>query len=303
VNLLTAFGYTERESQFLRFAALVGGYFVRSQFNTFIARECGALAQRFIERGALLGHLRELHGLGGRKVLHIHGSAVYAALGDGQNRNRREHRHDDVRRRLFALDYVLGHQLGEWLLTGAERVTYLGWKADPTRAPRIVRINPSGEAEIVFVDDGAGSFARWVTFLKLTRSTFSSIEKAVVVFASSDKKRFEAAEIHYRRTVTGENASGNLDLDRLRTYFVSRQLLEAKKFDGFDQRRLDAYRESRQVFAGAHFEELFQQWTRSGELQGGEGRGAPVRFYELPQQYAWLSPARYHTKEGSRGCL
>ena len=118
---LTTFGYTERESAFIAVASLQSGYFLRRQFNTFIGRECGAVGQHFIDRSLRLGHVKTMTGWGNRTIYHFCARAVYAHLGDPDNRNRRTHRPDTIRRRLMILDYVIGRPVEVWLLTDKAR--------------------------------------------------------------------------------------------------------------------------------------------------------------------------------------
>jgi hypothetical protein len=117
----TLLGYTERESAFVAIASVHSGYFLRRQFNTFIGRECGALGQQFIDRSLRLGHVKVMTGWGNRVLYHFCARAVYAQLGETDNRNRRTHGADTIRRRLMILDYVIGRPAEVWLLTDNAR--------------------------------------------------------------------------------------------------------------------------------------------------------------------------------------
>jgi hypothetical protein len=118
---LCRFGYTPREAGFLMLAGLQSGYFLRSQFNAHIERECGALGQQFIDRALRLGHIRALPGFDNQRLYHVCARALYQQIGEPDNRNRRLHAPETVRQRLMMLDYVLARPGEHCLLTAAAR--------------------------------------------------------------------------------------------------------------------------------------------------------------------------------------
>jgi len=61
----------------------------------------------------------------GMKVVHIHGKAVYQALGEPDNRNRRKPSREKALERLLALDYVLDHPDESWLPTERAKTSAL----------------------------------------------------------------------------------------------------------------------------------------------------------------------------------
>jgi hypothetical protein len=54
---LQSIGYTEREAAFLYLVAVHSGCFLRRQFDYFIDRNKGAIAQRFLEKARLAGNI------------------------------------------------------------------------------------------------------------------------------------------------------------------------------------------------------------------------------------------------------
>src|SRR5262249_52289921 len=97
---------TLREAGFILLVAAFG-YFLRRQFNAFTGKECGAIGEAFIRRAIANGHVAP-HRLGTRTILyHLCGRPVYAALGNAEDRNRREHAVITVKRRVMALDFML----------------------------------------------------------------------------------------------------------------------------------------------------------------------------------------------------
>lgn len=146
---LERFGYTPRESRFLTLAGPVSGVFCRRHFNQFVDGECGAVAQRFIKRALTLGHITQLAFSAAPAIYHVSSLAIYASVGDGQSRNRREHSPETIRRRLMALDYCLAEDPATVLATDAakyDRLTSCGADVPRTiaaRAASAVRLGAS----------------------------------------------------------------------------------------------------------------------------------------------------------------
>ncbi len=314
---LTRLGYTHREATFLGYAALVGGYFVRSQFNFSLGRECGALAQRFIERAIQYGHVSALATFGSRILYHVSSRALYSVLGDSGNRNRREHRPDTIRRRLMAVDYVIAGGERHWLLSQQAKLIWFrqaGVPEDQLPAATFpgkakcffadkqpICVDESGVAEFAFVDDEFRGLSQWELFLKAHRPLLQNLRSTRVVFASCDSGRFSKAEQLFRKLVAGVTSSGGVDQQRLLRYFEMRKLFEGKRYDAFDQARLDDFRENKRVFAGENFDKLFQAWLSQGPVvQESDPRRTTFSSYVLPHSYEWLSPIRFQERRAAK---
>jgi len=313
---LFGFGYTKREAQFLELAALLSGYFVRRQFNDYIGRECGAVGQRFIERATTLGDVKVLPGLGGRTLYHVAASRVYVSCGDPENRNRRDHRPESIRRRLMALDYALSHPDANWLLTEAKKVEYfsaLGISQADLPSAVFARtttrffvdrqplfVGPDGAPSFTFIDQGLKTFTEWELFLRHHRSLLQKINRASVTFASCQEFRFERAHTLLRQMVGGEKSEGGIDEERLTRFFRLQKLFDEGRYDQFDQARLDELRESKRVFAGAAFDSAYQVWKATGNLGLSGHSGPRVTFFTqlLAHNYGWLSPIRILERRG-----
>jgi hypothetical protein len=315
---LSSLGYTERESAFIAITGLQSGYFLRRQFNTFIGRECGALGQHFIDRSLRLGHVKMMTGWGNRVLYHFCARAVYAQLGEADNRNRREHRPDTIRRRLMILDYVIARPAEAWLLTDKARSNaFARFGALEPVAPAVagrkraqclddrqpVSIDASGTPTFAFVDAGLRGFSEWERFLKSHRHLLGQIDQAETVFASCDPTRFQLAESLFRRVVTGEASGGGIEIDRLRGYFSARRLFEERRYEGFDQARLDRLREDQRVYAGEAFEQAYARWQEQGEGALLALKRTRIRFQTqvLIHPYAWLSPIRFQERRACHG--
>lgn len=315
-QVLCRFGYTLREAQFLRLAALLGGYFVAGQFNRFIQRKSGALGKAFVDRTTSLGHAHKVHSDGNRHVYQVTRTSVYQALGDENNRNRRQHQPGMVRRRLMALDYCVAHQ-GNYLLTEREKVAHfqaLGVAKEQlpsecfgSETKRFfvdkhpIEVRSNSEVIFVFVDDGYQGMSAWNTFLKSHRELMRSLSGASVIFASADNIRFLRAERAFNQVITGEVRSGVVDRNRLERYFTAKRKFEARDFGSFDQTSLDRLREDRKVFAGDEIEKRYRQWLVAGEpaLEDVQRPSILLKCSVLPNHYGWLRPFQIHERRVS----
>jgi hypothetical protein len=299
-------GYTDREAGFVVLAALQSGYFLRRQFNDYLGRECGAVAQAFIERCLCLGDATETTHVGGRKFYQFTSSSVFSRIGDPNNRNRREHKHETVRRRLMALDYCIGHREAEYVLTEKEKVEFFVERGLPlsdlpsevfggsARRYFVDRQPVRRDLQLVFIDEGFSTLSSWSIFLSKHRPIIQRLGDAVTVFATPDEERFRAAEKTFHQVITGTADDGSLDMPRLREYFESRLRFEERDFSSFTQARLDRLREDRRVFSTPEVESLFSEWKRVGgkALNGLKGRSSRLKLALLKHRYDWLSPVR-----------
>ncbi len=117
-----ATGLSDRAAAWVAFAALHAGGFTRPQLQTWVAASPES-ARRITAR--IAAELRDQSlakeaDVAGIDVTHIHHKAVYRALGEPDNRNRRKPSREKALERLLALDYVLDHPDENWLPT--ERV-------------------------------------------------------------------------------------------------------------------------------------------------------------------------------------
>ena len=306
VERLLGRGYTPREASFIELAALQSGYFVRSQFNDFASSTCGAVAQTFIEKAIKLEHVTGTKHLGSRVLYHFSSCAVFAALGDPNNRNRRLHQNETIRRRLMALDYCIAEKASEYVLTEKDKVhlftaagvpeTDLPAEVFARKARRyfVDRQPVTRDLRLAYIDEGFSGLSPWENFLTKHRRLLQQLPEAMCVFASPEERRFLEAGRLFREIVTGSNTAGALDAARLRKYFEARQLFEARDFGWFTQTRLDQLREDRIVFAGEQIESIYAKWKSVGDeaLAGLRTQPERLAFRVLKHRYDWLSPIR-----------
>ena len=124
VTALQDFGYTEREAAFLLTAALHGGYFLRRQYLSAIGTQSGGNAAALIDKLLALKHASVAVGCNNTKLYHLCARPFYAALGEEDNRNRRERPRFAIKNRLMGLDFVLGHSENTYLVTEREKVDF-----------------------------------------------------------------------------------------------------------------------------------------------------------------------------------
>lgn len=113
-------GLSGRAAEWAAFAALHAGCFTRPQVRAWVggefesARRTGSRIVSAL-RDRRLATEDEFKPFG--NVVHIQGKAVYRALGDPDNRNRRKPGREKTLERLLALDYVIDHRAENWLPT------------------------------------------------------------------------------------------------------------------------------------------------------------------------------------------
>src|SRR5579862_7724759 len=90
VAALQSFGYNAEEASFLCIAALHSGYFLRRQFLTFIQGTKGWKDVALLNKLKANDHCRITAYRHNRMVYHLSAKPLYAALGEKDNRNRRE---------------------------------------------------------------------------------------------------------------------------------------------------------------------------------------------------------------------
>lgn len=213
---LETFGYTEREASFLYLVAIHSGYFLRRQFDYFIDRNKGAIAQRFLEKARAAGHIEIIDYGESRHVYHLFSKPIYRLVGNPESQNRRRKGDGLVRARLIALDYVLEHDSDHYLASDEERIDFFG---------RVRRISPglfsdrSGQllpglsafpisvvdptqpttslVRLLFADEALLSISKFSRFLAVLESLLRALGTFEIIYASNSAHNFEDAESEF----------------------------------------------------------------------------------------------------------
>jgi hypothetical protein len=250
IQAIQAIGYSQPEAQFPRLVALHSGYFVRRQFLRHIGAQRGKRAHDFIDELIGRGHAcREVFREDGH-LFHLQSKVIYEALGEEDNRNRREHQPATVRLRLMALDFILEHSEYRYLMTQQERLSYFfeqrGIDAEalparffrsngklttryfPDGFPQFVDVSNASAVSLVYIDDAQLSADAFRSYLRNYRNLFQALGVLDLVFLTTSSDRFLIAQKALARfwTRARENTLPAIDLNRILAHFPHRLLLE-----------------------------------------------------------------------------
>jgi hypothetical protein len=219
IDNLTGCGYPEREAAFLYIVAVHSGYFLRRQFNQFVARERGAIATRFLRRAAELGHVTEMPCAENRIIYHLSGKQVYGMVGPRDSQSRRIKSPREILRRLMALDYVLlhidherfiendasRHQLFAQLKVKPESISHSEQLAH-TVPVSLVGSAESPTIRFAFLDEGQRSTSMFARFLETHKQLLCGLPAAETVYVSLSPAPFSQARHVFERHMPLRNA-------------------------------------------------------------------------------------------------
>jgi hypothetical protein len=123
--MLLRHGYLAQEAEFLCLAADAGGYFLRRHFRRFRGTTKARAEAKLVYKLADRGHARRYLGPRGLELFHLSARSFYRLIGRPESRNRRRRPESAIRRRLLTLDYVLANRDEQFLLSDAEKLSYL----------------------------------------------------------------------------------------------------------------------------------------------------------------------------------
>jgi hypothetical protein len=223
VLALESLGYTEREASFLYLAAVHSGYFLRRQFNYFIQRQKGYLAQHFVEKARVNGHIEIIDYGQGRFVYHLFSKPVYRLIGNSESQNRRRKGDAQIRLRLMALDYVLENREDHYFESEISKCDFFvrlrgvspGLITDRHQrfhpflgiAPISIADRAHPTTAIVrfpFMDEGLISIRKFCRFLTELVPLFNAIRTFEVIYTATTNTNFVAAETQFRRAFAAQ---------------------------------------------------------------------------------------------------
>lgn len=249
-----------------------------------------------------------------------HGKAIYEAIEQEENRNRRATSPALVARRLQLLDFVIGRPDGDWFATEQDKVALFLNRYQVPEASLPRRVYSSGDSNVspttryfihkqpiflagdppvvhfVFaVQEGTGQAFK--QFLSDHASLFSRLpDWAVVAICPIRRPGLSLCATTFARFVSGgpRPVATGRTLD-LRWYFEMRRAVEQRDLSALSVSKVDRFRHLRRQFAGASFDSLYAEWLTAGDAvldQVREQACAPIRAaagrlitHELPFSY------------------
>lgn len=293
---LARYGYSAEEASFLGLAALHSGYFLRRQVAHFFGCRDGSRVTQLVQRLLALGHSRSSTWRQNIQLYHLCSRPFYQALGEPNNRNRRQHELAQIKNRVMGLDFVLAHRNVQFLATEREKLDYFdSLEIDREKLPKkVFRSRDSRESAVrffidkypvfftdaterarraltfTFVDEGLVTLSRFERYLAEYRPLFESLADLELVYVAGTKTHFAAARALFERFCVRNAHEGGgtnrYDREQLVSYFELRKRFEDRQFTSFDRGQLLLLRDAKETFGSQEFEALYRAW-RSAENQ------------------------------------
>lgn len=291
ITALQRFGYDAEEAEFLCVAALHSGYFLRRQYLGFIRGTKGWKDVVLVNKLKANQHCRITMYRHNRMVYHLSAKPLYAALGERDNRNRRERQPSTIKNKLMSLDFVLDHPQHNYLATEQEKLDYflgtlkLSPANLPTRLyqsprgrgttakhfvdkyPMFLSIPPGGTTPVVhfcYVDEGLQSTDGFATYLSQYSRLLNALPDFRVIYTAQHHGLLGSARRVFEAFEAEESGRASAPIDsatrELLDHFEARQQYEARDFSQFDTTGLIRYREDKKHFAGERVEALYERW-------------------------------------------
>jgi hypothetical protein len=132
VNALTAFGFTQRQREFLVKVMVHSGCFLERQYCAFTRTARGQNSRMFMARLVAGGFVRAIVPGPVRqgRLYHVHHRPLYEAIGQADNRNRRLRTVGRMVERVMILDSVLGDRRCWWLSPAGDKWQFFCLKRD-----------------------------------------------------------------------------------------------------------------------------------------------------------------------------
>jgi hypothetical protein len=223
---LESLGYTEREASFLYLVAVHSGYFLRRQFDYFIDRQKGAIAQHFLTKARIAGHIEVIDYGQGRHVYHLYAKPIYRLLRNPESQHRRRKGDGSIRARLITLDYILENSTERFLESDEEKVEFFAHarklplelftddrgKLQPLLAAFPIsiaeRAHPSSSpVRFLFPDEALLTTEKFSRFLSVIDRLLCALGSFEVIFASSSAHNFPVAEELFRKQFAPPDAA------------------------------------------------------------------------------------------------
>lgn len=325
---LKCFGYSESDAAFLSLAAVHSGYFLRRQYEVFTGVARGRPSSRFLDQTVSAGHVRSTEFANRTEIFHLFARAIYRAIGEEDNRNRRPRPPFSIKAKLMALDFVLAHRDCQFLATEGEKVYHfcaelgIAQALLPRKAYRSRRTaaethryfvekypiflttttppRASPLTSFCYVDEGVLSTSGFAAFLRRYRPLFVALRRFHLVYVAAEYRAFRTAQRAFLRFEESLSMPElNLPGGAMGEYFGLRQLLETRQYQKLDKAKLDRLRDLSNRFQHPKTESTFRAWA--DELKAIERFGrvhAHFVFHQLSHRYdIFCPPKEAHSTE------
>lgn len=323
VRALEPLGFSERQTRFLVTVALHSGFCLHRHYSAFAGLAYGEGVRDFFDRLVVRKLATRLTFRRDRgHVYHLHHSAIYEAIGQDDNRNRRRTSPALIARKLMLLDFVLGQPAADWYATEQDKVRLFTQRFGvpsedlPRRIYRARRAAPQpvsttryfihklpiglvGEPLRVsftfLVTDTSGQpFAQFLRDHERLLQHLRDWEMVLVyprhipgVPACTAAFRGFVVDVH-RRSSPGER-------EAVRAFFLERQRLE-EDISAWSVDDAKTFRECHRRFLTPTFNDLYSRWRRQGDsvfTDGGSEGLQTVLASDRPLLTTHLLPCRY----------
>jgi hypothetical protein len=279
---LSTFGFTDRQARFLTTAMLHAGVCLGRQYCTFAGIRRGQVMHDFfadlMQRGYATAYKRahrKTH------LYHIHGKALYQALGEPNNRNRRLVPLPRAVERVMLLDAVIARPDVVWLATEREKVAHFTreGRLRPLELPHLTFGNERGMTIRYFPDklpigidrDGRTHLFLYLVTRRQPVDFRAFLHRHAEVLRTLSKWRIRllfprhlaAAVDRYRAALRDELATPlqSTTLDELRWFFEQR-LKAATVPAVVGEAR---FQQAQEIFGTPRFRVLYRAWLRYGD--------------------------------------
>lgn len=318
VQAVATMGFTERQARFLTIVMLHAGVCVPRQYARFCGIVHGAKTRKFFAKLVRLGLASSYDCRHNRaQIYHVNGRALYAAIGEADNRLRKAVTLNHAIQRLMVLDALVEDPDLVWLGTAEEKSVHLTMltRIDPKDLPHAV-VGQGGGREVRYFPDrlpiGIHLAGRGVVVYVVTDPLLDEfrlfLERHAALLAAFPAWTLRMVvppqwpDIARRSKLVVWNQLltplPDERLEELRWYFEQLRT-HPRPSPGGD---LDGrFYKARAAFSEPRFKALYRAWKQDGEaalvsarsqalgdaVQAGAGR---VETLELGHRYGHLSP-------------
>ncbi len=296
VETLSAWRLTPRQARFVVTVALHSGYCLRRQYMAFAGLRYGKVVREFLD-GLVERRLAErtAYRVDRGFLYHLHARALYRALGQDDNRNRRRTSPAAIARKLMLLDYVIAEPEAEWYATEQDKVALftgrfgvapvdlpqrsyapyderspsstryfmhklpVGLVGDPPTVRFVaLALDPAGQSFEQFLRDHARLLSHLSTW-------------TIVLVGPRGQASLTPCRRIFDRYMIGSPTAAMPDGRELSRYFTLRRAVERHDWAQLSAADLQSVREARARFTDPRFDALYARWLATGDLVFTDG--------------------------------